>query len=78
MSLQLAKDVVDVDRILCIHVDQRVETQRSEGSQSLEIRNQFIAAPVSIQMTIMAFARRESLGRDFGRTNAVDLDDLSL
>jgi hypothetical protein len=72
----LAQNAVEIDRILCIHVDQRSKTERSEGSQSLEVGDQFIAALVSIQMPVMAFASREALGRDRGRTEAVDFDDL--
>jgi len=68
--VHLTQDAVEVNRILCIQV-----YERSKGSQSLEIRDHFIAALVSIQMSIMAFASREALGCDCGRTGAVNLDD---
>ena len=63
MFLKLTKDTFEIDRTTCLDVDQRSETERPVGSQLREGGDQLIPALISIQMPVMAFARREALGR---------------
>src|SRR5215210_8813626 len=77
MVLQLPKDAVEVCRMAGIDVDERPEAERPVSSQLRQADDQLVLAFVSIQMPLMTFARREALGRDLWRTDAVDFDDLS-
>jgi hypothetical protein len=77
MLLHLAQDAVEVDGMAGIHDDQRSDAERPEGRQPDEVGDQMIAAPVSIQMPGVALASQEALGRDFCRTDTMDLDDPS-